>query len=215
MRKSCSCCSCSRSPATHPRPTRRGSRGRALAKRLSLPCDPPATHPEGLSRRGSRREALAPLRPTRDPPVTHPEGLSRRGSRGWGSRGQALADGLCDSPATHPRPTRRGSRGEALADGLSQRNLAEGSRGWGSRGQALADGLSQTDSHEQAHAHGLFTHILSRTDSMGSRARALADGLFTNILSRTGSRGCSVWPRFGPQRLAHPACHMSPTKKRM
>ena len=96
---------------------------------FSLPCDPPTTHPEGLSRRGSRGEALAPLRPTRDPPVTHPEGLSRRGSRGWGSRGQALADGLCDPPATHPEGLSwRGYRGRALAEesckGLSRIGLS-------------------------------------------------------------------------------------------
>ena len=94
VRKSCSCCSCSRSPATHPRPTR-DSPGGALAERLSR---------MGLSRTSSRGRAL---RLTRDPPATHPEGLSWRGYRG-----RALAEESCGG-LSRMGLSRTGSRGRA------------------------------------------------------------------------------------------------------
>ena len=67
-----------------------------------------------------------------------------RGSRGWGSRGKALADGLCNSPATHPEGlSQRGSRGRALTEESCGGLLRMGLSRTGSRGRALANGLEK------------------------------------------------------------------------
>ena len=183
----CSCCSRSLPcdpPATHPRPTRRGSRGGALA--------------EGLLRRAlaevSRARALA-------------DKLSRRGSHR-----QALADRLSrmrPPPTTHPRPTREppGREGllrRALAEFSYARALADELSRTGSHGQALVDRLSRTGSrrralatHQQPNLLLLFllpcdppvTHPRPTSDPpRGALVKGLSQRDSQMGLSRTGSR---------------------------